>query len=67
MWLIFTLIHILFNVATNHHTVIFSITQTMAALLDIKFMGYLVNVISLEGGNVKSRGYLPNVYFVDYK
>ena len=67
MWLIFTLIHIFFNVATNHHTVIFSINQTMAALLDIKFMGYLVNVISLEGGNVKSCGYLPNVYFVDYE
>ena len=67
MWLIFTLIHIIFNVATNQHTVIFSIIQNIAALLDINFMGYLVNVMSLEGGNVKSCGYLPDVYFVDYK
>ena len=62
-----SVIHIFFNVATNHHAVIFSIIQTNCILLDINFMGYLVNVISLEVENVKSSGYLPNVYFVDYK
>ena len=63
MWLIFTLIHLLFKLASYYHTVIFSFVLTNAALVDVNFMRYWVNVMNLVVGNVKFCGFLPNICY----
>ena len=66
MWLIFTLIHLLFKLASYYHTVIFSFVLTNAALVDVNFMRYWVNVMSSVVGNVKFCGFQPNIVIMGY-
>ena len=61
LWLIFTLTHLFFKLASNHHTLIFSFVLNSFVPVDMNLMEYCANVMSLGIGNVIFCGFLPNI------